>query len=316
MLAPILVFTYIRVDHFKMTIESLKKANLAKDSTLVVISDGPKDQLAEKYVLEIREYAKNIEGFKSVELIFRESNWGVYRSFKEAKTEYLNRFGKIIFMEDDNVVHPMLLSFLNEGLDFYENDKSVFSLSGYSIPVNFNSKSSFYFLPWFVPWVCATWKNKYLSFNWDLNLFSENNLLKSNRSKMKKFGNFFYESAYLDYKGYSHAMDARVNMYLFKNNMVTVCPIRSLVKNIGNDGTGVNAGSTNRFDTDLEYQFNQSYNFYKFEKFDDGILNFQKKFMERGLFYRVLNTLYIRRLYYILSFYFHSLKNVVKKINF
>jgi hypothetical protein len=311
MLAPILVFTYNRVDHFIKTIESLKKSELAGDSVLVVISDGPKDKQAVKNVLKIREYAAKIEGFQSVELLFRETNWGVYRSFKAAKTDYLNKFGKIIFMEDDNVVHPMLLTFLNEALNFYENDKNVFSISGYSIPVNFNSSNGFYFLPWFVPWVCATWKNKYYKFDWDVNLFGENNAEKGNRRKIKSIGRFFYESAYLDYKGYSHAMDARVNMYLFNKKMVTVCPIKSLVHNIGNDGTGVNAGGTNRFDTNLDHKIIYPFNFHLFEKLDNDILLKQKIFLDRGLIYKFINALYIRRLYYVFKFYYSYLKRFI-----
>jgi hypothetical protein len=314
MLAPILVFTYNRVNHFKRTIESLQRAHLAAESTLVIISDGAKDVVAEKSVEEIRNYSLNIKGFKSVELEFRDSNWGAIRSFKEAQVKYLNLFGKMIFMEDDNLIHPKALEFLNEALDFYEPDKSVFSISAYSVPLKFDTKDDFYFLPWYVPWVCATWKDKFLAFDWDVNLFGENILLEQNIQKMKQIGNFYYESALLDARGYSHAMDARINMHLFKENMVSVCPIRSLVQNIGNDGMGLNAGKTDRFDTRIDYDIQAPFRFHKFKSFDDGILSAQKRFMDKGWFSKLLNMFYIRRIYYIGAHYFPFLRQMVRKV--
>ncbi len=309
--APILIFTYTRLNSFKKTIESLKLAELACESPLIIVSDGAKDISSKKIVQQVREYCINITGFKSVELIFRDSNWGIEKSFRDAQTNVLKRYSKMIMLEDDNVVHNKCLTFLNKALDFYEKDPKVFSISAYSIPEQFKTKDGYYFLPWFVPWVFATWSDKFLRFNWDEYYFKKNLSLKNGKTRLKNYGNFFYESAWLDYYRYSNAEDARVNMFLFYNNLVTVCPEKSLVKNIGNDGLGINAKSTNRFDTDLDYKVNKQFEFKNFIELDNEIIEKQKIFFDRGIFHKFLNLLYIRRLYYIFSFYFPFLKRVL-----
>jgi hypothetical protein len=109
-------------------------------------------------------------------------------------------------------------------------------------------------------------------------------------------------------------MDARINMHLFKENMVSVCPIRSLVQNIGNDGMGLNAGKTDRFDTRIDYDIQAPFRFHKFKSFDDGILSAQKRFMDKGWFSKLLNMFYIRRIYYIGAHYFPFLRQMVRKV--
>jgi hypothetical protein len=311
-LAPILIFTYTRVESFKKTIESLKLAELASESSLIIVSDGPKDHISLVLVQEIRNYCYKITGFKSIELIFRESNWGIEKSFRDAQRYVLEKYSKMIMLEDDNVVHYKCLSFLNQALDFYENSPIVFSISSYSIPEKFVTKNGYYFLPWFVPWVIATWRDKFLKFDWDENYFKKNLSLPNGKARLKKLGNFIYESAWLDYYRFGNAEDARVNMHLFYNNMVTICPEKSLVKNIGNDGKGANAEATKRFDTDIDFNFNTPLFFMPFHELDNEILKKQKKFMDKGLFYKVMNQIYIRRLYYILSFYIPFLKKLPK----
>ena len=314
MLAPILIFTYNRFDSFVRTIESFKNAELANESVIIVVSDGAKCENSKKEVDKIREYCKIIVGFKSVELIFRDSNWGIAKSFKDGQSYCLNKYGKMIMLEDDNLIHPKTLVFLNQALDFYENDSKVFSISAYSIPRYFNISNDIYFLPWYVPWVVASWKDKFLKFDWEVYYFKKNIHNSKERARIKKYGNFYYESAWLDYYRISNAEDARLNMHLFFNEMVTVCPKKSFVKNIGTDGNGINAGNTNWFDTDLNFEFEKKIEFEKFEKIDLKILSIQKKFMDGNLFKKILNKLYIRRLYYIIKFYFSRLSFYLKKL--
>lgn len=307
MFAPILVFTYNRVNSFKRTIESLKAADLAGSSPLIIVSDGAKCEKSKVQVDQIREFCLGITGFKTVELVFRDTNWGIEKSFREAQATCLNNYGKMIMMEDDNLIHQKGLTFLNQALDFYEFDPKVFSISGYSIPQIFDISEDFYFLPWYVPWVFATWRDKFLAFDWEKKYFGHNVTEKKNITKFKQYGEFFYESAWLDYYGFSNAEDARVNMHLFYHNMVTVCPVKSFVKNIGNDGQGVNAGNTNKFDTNINFESKDSFEFKNFIELDEKVLSTQKSFLDRTL----KNTIYIRRAYYIISFYFPKFRSFI-----
>lgn len=308
-LAPILVFTYNRIDHFKKTIDSLINADLSEFSDLVIVSDGPHNNENIKIVNEIREYSKNIKGFKNVIFEFSKHNIGALSIIKKYEYKYLDIYGKIIFLEDDNIIHKKTLSYLNEALNFYEHDPNIFSISAYSIPIDINTINSNYFLPWFVPWVCATWKDKFLDFNWNKSFFINNLNLKNAKKEMKNYGHFFYESAFLDSKGYSTALDAKINMHLFKNNMVTVCPTKSLVMNIGNDGSGINAGKSDKFNTDINFEIDQPFEFEKFIQLDHDILKAQKLFLDET----IENKILLRRFYYFFGFYFPLIKRFIRK---
>ncbi len=313
MLAPILIFTYNRVESFIKTIESFKAAELASESDLIVVSDGAKCVNSQNDVDKIREYCKRIDGFKSIELIFRDSNWGIVKSFKDGQSYCLNKYGRMIMLEDDNIIHPKGLIFLNQALNFYENDEKIFSISGYSIPRKFNLFEDVYFLPWYVPWVVATWKSKFLKFDWDEYYFKKNIDKSKGKTGLKKYGYFYYESAWLDYHRISNAEDARLNMYLYFNEMVTVCPKMSFVKNIGADGSGTNAGITNRFDTDLNFDFNEDLQFKNYELLNPEVLKIQKDFMDGTIFNKFLNIFYVRRLYYVIQFFLPRVKFYLQK---
>ena len=63
-LAPIIVFTYNRLNHLKFCINSLKKNKLCKESKVYIFSDGPKNNSDKLKVKKIRNYIKRVKGFK------------------------------------------------------------------------------------------------------------------------------------------------------------------------------------------------------------------------------------------------------------
>ena len=81
-LAPIVIFTYNRPDKTLSVINSLKTNNLAKYSDLYVFSDGlNKFKKDDFYKVNcIREIIKNTDGFKSIRLIQRSKNLGLYKN--------------------------------------------------------------------------------------------------------------------------------------------------------------------------------------------------------------------------------------------
>ena len=115
-LAPIVLFVYNRPDHTRQTVEALQKNELAIDSELFIYSDATKNENAEQKVNEVREYIKNINGFKKVTIVEREKNWGLANSIIDGVTKIVNEYGKIIVLEDDLVTSPYFLKFMNWAL--------------------------------------------------------------------------------------------------------------------------------------------------------------------------------------------------------
>ena len=49
--------------------------------------------------------------------------------------DIINKYGKVIVLEDDLVSTSSFLEFMNEGLQFYENNKQIWQITGYNYPI-------------------------------------------------------------------------------------------------------------------------------------------------------------------------------------
>ena len=104
--APIALFTYNRADKTQRVVESLLQNAEAKFSDLFIFSDGPKTPEKKAGVEENRKYIHTISGFKSISIIEREKNWGLANSLIAGITEVINKYGRVIVVEDDLILSP------------------------------------------------------------------------------------------------------------------------------------------------------------------------------------------------------------------
>ena len=97
--------------------ETLQNNTLAAESKLYIYSDAARKDTDEAAVAEVRNYIHKITGFKSITLIEREKNWGLARNIIDGVTTQVNRFGRVIVMEDDLITAPYFLQFMNDALE-------------------------------------------------------------------------------------------------------------------------------------------------------------------------------------------------------
>ncbi len=254
-LAPIVLFVYSRPDHTRRTLESLKKNHLASDSKLFIFSDGPKNQSAENSVIEVRNVIKNLDGFKSIEIIERDENLGLANSVISGLSQFLDNFEKAIVLEDDLKTSVNFLDFMNGALNFYEYDNRVMSISGYSFPIIFpeNFSDTIYFSPRPSSWGWATWKEEWESAVWN---FSNSKKLFENKSKIIKFNLGGEDLYWMLVKQLNDKLDSwgiRWAYNHFLQDKLAVYPKVSLVSNIGVDGSGTHhKKSSNKFDVVID----------------------------------------------------------------
>jgi len=105
-LAPILLFVYNRPEHTKRLIDSLLKNAEAAQSMLFIYTDAARNKADEEQVNKVREVIRHIDGFASIEVIERTTNWGLARNIIGGVTEQIRRYGRVIVLEDDRVVAP------------------------------------------------------------------------------------------------------------------------------------------------------------------------------------------------------------------
>lgn len=181
MLAPITLFVYNRPKHTRDIIESLLHNIEAKDSLLYIYSDGPKDEFSIKKVYEVRDYVNTIKGFKEVIITERNENYGLAKSIISGVTEIVNKHGKIIVLEDDLILSPYFLYYMNDSLDRYEDNHKVGQIGSCNFFACGKKYPPFFFAPVTDCLGWATWKDRWGKFNEDgqrlLNLILQRKLL-------------------------------------------------------------------------------------------------------------------------------------------
>ena len=115
--APIALFTYSRADHTRSAIKSLLNNKESAQSDLFIFSDGPKTETKREAVEENRRYIRSITGFKSIHIVEHENNQGLSNSLIAGITEVVNQYGRVIVVEDDLILSPFFLQYMNEALE-------------------------------------------------------------------------------------------------------------------------------------------------------------------------------------------------------
>jgi hypothetical protein len=252
-LAPIGVSTYIRLQHLQQTIAALQKNTLAQHSDLYVFSDAPKTGDEER-VAAVRSYLRSVDGFKKVHIIKRKRNCRIENN-RGGMRMLLDRFGKMIFLEEDVVTAPGFLAFMNQGLDKYEGNDRVFSVVGYCPPIKIpaNYQHDVFLLRRFSGWGFGIWKNRYDSNKYITPDGYEQ--LAANKKRVREFvkegGKDMMVMLKAEAYGQIDAWDVKAMYTQFLSNQYTVYPTQSLTMNIGHDGTGVHCDKSDRFNVKL-----------------------------------------------------------------
>lgn len=253
-LAPVVLFVYNRPYHTQQTTEFLQRNDLAKQSKLFIFSDGPKDEEDRKRVEEVRAYLRTINGFKNITITERENNLGLANSIITGVTEVIDKFGKVIVMEDDLISSPNFLSFMNGALDFYKDDKRIFSVTGLNYPIEMPKtyNHDVYLAYRESSWGWGTWKDRWDKADWEVEDFSE--FLKDKRAQklFNRGGDDLTNMLIAQMKGEIDSWAIRWCYAHFKNNAFCLYPVVSKIQNIGTDGSGTHCGVSNKYNVELD----------------------------------------------------------------
>lgn len=250
--APIALFTYNRADKTQRVVESLLKNAEAKFSDLFIFSDGPKTPEKKAGVEENRKYIHTISGFNSISIIEREKNWGLANSLIAGITEVINKYGRVIVVEDDLILSPYFLKFMNDGLEKYKDDDRVSSISGF-IPSVEEKLPNTFFLRYFECWGWATWDRAWKLLNTDTKY-----LLRKVRMKTYDFnldGSCgLYGILYCQKVGTVDSWYIRLYASFYLTGKLTLFPGHSLVSNGGMDGSGTHCRKTENSEEATYYE--------------------------------------------------------------
>lgn len=241
-LAPIALFVYNRPEHTRRTLSFLQKNLLADESKLFIFSDAPKNQSDVESVSNIRELIRTVDGFKSIKIITRTQHMGLSASIIDGVNQLVAEYGKIIVFEDDLLSSPHTLTYLNQALEKYQHTEKVMQIGAYMFPLkNVAELPETFFFRTASSWGWATWKRAWDHFEPDIDvLYKQFDKQKVMRFSME--GKMNYWKQFLAFKkGKNDSWAIRWYASIFLKDGLVLLPAKSLIDNIGNDGSGVHS---------------------------------------------------------------------------
>lgn len=261
--APVCLFVYKRIDTLKATVASLAQNRLAAVTDLHIFSDGPANESDRNAVMQVRAFIQQIRGFKSVSVTLSETNKGLASSVIDGVTHVINQEGRTIVLEDDLVVSPNFLDFMNAALNAYADIPSVFSVSGYSAPVRSVGGTDVYFTLRASSWGWATWKDRWEKIDWEVKDYKS---FIQDRQRQKQFNRMGSDLCSMLKK----CMEGRINSWAirwtyhqFRYGLFTVFPVISKVVNEGfsSESTHTFKAQRSRFATRMDASYKNKFYF-------------------------------------------------------
>lgn len=278
--APVIIPTLNRYEHFKRCLESLEKCSQAEKTNVYVALDyPPSDKYVEgwrKIDLYLAEKEKD-NGFGNLIVIRRERNYGVGRPGSNCsvmRQDVSSKYDRYIITEDDNEFSPCFLEYMNQNLEKYKDDDSVFRVCGYlPFSYEFDTEYSQFIADRHVAWGIGHWTKK----EQDYRLYADPAGLRqlfTSKSVQKYFEADKLEIILISLvriskrKGGSLG-DVVVDAYKVYKNKRCIFPTKSMVRNHGWDGSGLHGGyvygyKEQEIQTQTQYVMNEApYSFTK-----------------------------------------------------
>ena len=235
-MSPICLFVYKRYDTTKLMLESLLACPECADSELYVFMDEARNDSEADDVEKVRALFDNLQGFKTIHPYPARMNKGMARSVIDGVTTVLEKHESIIVLEDDLVVAPDFLTFMNAALEAYRDRSDIWSISGYTPnlkEIEQYDKNSVFLVPRAQCWGWATWSDRWETVDWEVSDF---NYLARNKKRRKAFdmgGNDLFRTLEMEHRERIESWAVRWAYAASKQKMWTVNPILSKVQNIG-----------------------------------------------------------------------------------
>lgn len=239
--APLAIFCFKRLDTLKATLASLEKCRNFREYRIFIFSDQARpDVPGESAKVEnVRAFLRSWSCGKACELIFQDFNLGLRKSISLGVTKLVQEHGDVIVLEDDIVVSPVFLDYMQTGLDKFRNNDAVWQISAYFTPTR-KKRLDPGFLRVPSCWGWATWSRAWKHYSDNLE-----ELLDS--IPEDRISDFNINSSY-DYlgalqrnkNGTQNTWHVRWYAAMFRAHALALYPGLSLTKNIGFSPEGTN----------------------------------------------------------------------------
>jgi hypothetical protein len=248
---------------------------------LFVFSDGAKNTKSKDKINEVRNYLKTIEGFKSIQIYEAPVNKGLANSIIDGVTEIINKYGKVIVLEDDLITSPNFLDFMNQALMYYESEEKIFSISGYTLdlPSLRGETKDHYFGYRASSWGWGTWLDRWERVDWEVKSYPQFKSSYRQQKKFKRGGSDMPRMLHLQMKGKCDSWAIRWCYYQYTKDLLTLFPSKSKLKSIGFGGDATHTRNASRFITTMDESQQRKFTFSDKIRTDPVLIKeFRRKF--------------------------------------
>ncbi len=242
-LAPIALFVFKRPEHTRRMLEALARNPEFEHSPLFIFCDGARHKAEWESINAAREVVRAFSHPAKV-LIEAQDNRGLANSIVHGVSDLCDKFGRVIVVEDDLIVSPVFLDYMNKALERYADEPKVMQISGHMFPVELHADTDAIFLPFTTSWGWATWQRAWAHYD---------KAIVSGPLGLRQRIAFDLGGVYPYYRMLKRALKHKrdswaVKWYLsvFLSRGLVLFPKQSLVANDGFDGTGTHCGNKER----------------------------------------------------------------------
>lgn len=235
---PVVVLGYSRANTLVLSLGSLSRCYDFEGRDIFLFLDAPYKEEHRSDTDKVYETALRLKKdfLPQLKIIKRERNYGVPGNLLSAVTEVVNKYGSVIFFEDDVLVSRTFLRYMDGALSAYRTDKRIWGVNGYQSPylrVPKKYSHDVYLNPRHYPWGFGTWADRWNAVDFDLKNWPEERDNPFVRALIDVQGGDMWGMIDGQYRGLITTWDVQCSCYMAKSQMYSIEPRYSLTKNIG-----------------------------------------------------------------------------------
>ena len=236
--APVALFVFNRPEHARRGLQALAANPEFESSPLHIFCDGAR-HVGEADAVEAARRVAREWPHPDKHVHEAPANRGLAGSIIGGITALCRSHGRVIAIEDDLLVSPYFLHYMNSALDRYADDERVMHVTGYMWPVALPTDRETVLLPFMASLGWATWDRAWRHFDADMRGYPA---LKRNRAARSRFdlhGSYPYFSL-LERQRAGKVDSWAIRWYLsvFEAGGLALFPTRTQIVNTGFDGSG------------------------------------------------------------------------------
>lgn len=258
----IILFTYNRSEHLQKVVDGLEKNKGI--SKLYIFQDGLK---CEEHRSGWEKTRQIIDAIDWCEVVphYETYNKGLSRSIVDGINVVLEENDTVVVLEDDCVPAPCFIKFMEQCFEKYKGDQRVYSVGGYSWPINIQKKDEcdIYFCRRITSWGWGTWKDRWEKYEQDYTFLQRMKFDQKLSEELAIWGNDLERMVVDRVKGFNDSWAVFWALKTIEDEGFCINPYTSLIENIGLDGSGVHCGKTDFYKVDLNLCVKEKFSFPK-----------------------------------------------------